>query len=628
MNDKRVLDDQAIRALLEKRAGRPDVAGRLATARSVAAATSQRRRSRSWLAVVRSPALAGAAGLALLIAIVAANLLAGGGRLPGTGTASGEPTIPARSPLSSTPSPSASPAVAAFGASVLPLTVTQLNAVLGSYSLVGRQLVITGSIQVPVISSHPVCCSSGPPTQPAAILVGSTPLLQVESAAPALLADPFPFLGTFAAKMVDARTLDFEGIVTTSGLGGPIMPSQLPASAAKSGTDQFWLVSGWIAGLEADLPCPAAPDQNPTGPQYGCGRNASLSDTGSQPVSGFELTIPKDGVRVQNDAYDDFAANPEATGTAALPEQAEFLVRAIAVHAAAVNSCPSADYCPFNQVQYYWAVFARIDPWPVVPSAPSPTPAPSFEPVLPLTVEHLTAALGTAPQTLTGRELVITGELVYPTPVASCVGTVSGCHDRVVILGSQPAVAVVPSASTKLPSSLPFRGTFAATLIDATTLQFEGVVTTAADGSPILPTQLPPTWNATGTHPYWLVQGWIAGYDVAVPCQPVPSPSAGPQYYGCGVTSSLGDTAAQPVSGTTFNVPKDGVQVQDRAYDDFAPSPLHLLIGQGGTVPELATFLVDQNLGACPPGIFCTAFGGYHWHIVTRIDPWPDAAQP
>lgn len=358
MNDKPAFDDQAIRALLEKRAGQPDVAGRLAMARSAAAATPQRRGNRVWLAVVRSPALAVAGGLALLVVIVAASLFAGGGRLGGTGTASGEPTTPPRSPQASTASPSASPTVAAFGTSVLPLTVDQLNAVLGSYSLVGRQLVITGSIQVPVISSHPVCCSSGPPSQPAAILVGSTPLLQVESAGPASLADPFPFTGTFAATLIDPTTLQFEGIVMTAADGSPIVPTQLPRTWNATGTHPYWLVQGWIAGFDVAVPC-APVSAQPAGPQYyGCGVTSSLSDTAAQPVSGTSFNVPKDGVQVQDRAYDDFVPDPHLAGPGTVPELATFLVDQT------LGPCPPSIYCSFGS-GLHWHIVTRIDPWPV-----------------------------------------------------------------------------------------------------------------------------------------------------------------------------------------------------------------------------------------------------------------------
>lgn len=255
---------------------------------------------------------------------------------------------------------------------------------------------------------------------------------------------------------------------------------------------------------------------------------------------------------------------------------------------------------------------------PATPVAPA-----AAGPVLPLTVDQVNALMASNPGALNGRQLAITG-------------TISNCRQRggtcpaVLLAGSQPVLAVVASAAASLPSGLPLQGTFAATLIDARTLQYEGVVKTAAGGGPMTPSQLPAIGTPTGTIAYWLVQGWIAGFDVPLPCPTVAGTPTGPQYYGCAVTSSLSDTSAQPVSGTTspdypylsgaFRVPRDGVQVQDRAYDDFAPNPK--LTGHG-TEPELATFLVDQVNGPCPPGIFCTLFGGTHWHIVARMDPWP-----
>ncbi len=247
---------------------------------------------------------------------------------------------------------------------------------------------------------------------------------------------------------------------------------------------------------------------------------------------------------------------------------------------------------------------------PVLPGAAGP--------VLPLTVDQLNALIQTNPAALTGRQLAITGT------VASCVER--GRCPAVILVGSRPQLGVVGAEKTSagaagLASPTGLTGAFVAVLADSRTLTYEQPLGTTADGGAYRPSKLSDVFpKAVTLAQDWLVHGWIAGFDAALPCPTALVPPSGPQYYGCGSTSSLGDTSAQPVSGLTFRVPNDGVQVQDHAYDDFAPDPQ--LTGHG-TEPELATFVVDVVSGPCPPGIFCTFYGGTHWHIVARLDPWP-----
>jgi hypothetical protein len=220
------------------------------------------------------------------------------------------------------------------------------------------QLVITGTIGYPT----PVSSCVGPVTgcrRPVVLLGSYAPVLDVFPIAAVRLPSHLPFRGTFAAQVSDAWNLNYEGVVATAADGSPIMPSELPPLTSSANPDALWLVQGWIAGLEAALPCPLAPGQPQTGPQYGCGSTASLSETDSQPVSDLKLNVPADGVQVQNDAYNGFAPDPQSSGYKSQPEQATFLV-----HVVPVNSCPATDFCPVNRVQYHWAIAARIDPWP------------------------------------------------------------------------------------------------------------------------------------------------------------------------------------------------------------------------------------------------------------------------
>jgi hypothetical protein len=627
MTDKPGLSNEAIRALLERRAGQPDTSGHLAVVRAVAAATPQRRGGRfAWVAG-RMPTLVGAAGLtALALVLVVVGLAS---RTSSSGTPAGSPAAASSSlgpNLSPLPSEASGPIV---------LTADELNGLIAAdpKAVIGQQLVIHGLIQEEYLD-----CTLQPGATPCGtrvFLAGSNPDLVFEASeqlrlGAASITLPRPQMGTFAVVVVDDHTLGYEGLVAMSSAGDAFVPSQLPdPSNAGSGVERgYWLVDGWISGLGVTPSCPSIPPPASTAPpQYSCGgTGALLSDGAQQPVTitsgGFSVNGGAGSVLVQNGAYQEFAPAPVSNGLQTRPEEATFLVEETYA-----STCPESTSCGIDLAGYHWGIVARVDPFPVVvaPPTPSPSPAASSEPVLPLTVEHLTAVLATAPQSLLGRQLVITGELVYPTPVSSCSGAVAGCHDRVVLLGSQPVVRVVPSAFATLPGSLPFRGTFAATLNDATTLQYEGIVATAPDGGPISPSQLPQLGPLAGADTYWLVKAWIAGLEAALPCPiAIGGSDTGPQY-GCGRNASLSDTESQPVADLQLTVPADGVQVQNDAYDNFAPDPRS--IGYQSQ-PEQATFLIKANHGSCPPGFFCPVFTGPHWQIVARIDPWPLAAEP
>jgi len=255
--------------------------------------------------------------------------------------------------------PPATPIVPTAAEPVLPLTIDQLNAILlrNSSALLGRQLVITGTIELnlQVILGGP-CCSPRPDGQQA-ILVGSIPSLGFEVVTGgASLPAHLPFTGTFAATMRDTRTLEYGAVVRLTSPGGAFLPSELPEPANTAGGG-LWLARGWIAGFDHPFPCPSflGPFK---GPQYnGCGAQSSLSDTGSQPVSGETFRVPSGGILIQDRAYDDFAPDPQLTAAGTQPEQATFLV-----HAVLVDRCGN---CLITADDYHWAIVARIDPWPV-----------------------------------------------------------------------------------------------------------------------------------------------------------------------------------------------------------------------------------------------------------------------
>ncbi len=629
-NDGPVLSDDAIRELLEQRAGRSEIDGRLAAIRSAAAATPQGRSGRLRFGFARVP-VAGAAGLASAGVLIVLVALAAGWRLPATGTGPG-----ASGPRSFEPSggPPATPIAAGATEPVTPLTVDLLNALLRAdpQSLSGRQLVITGIIgrPLPVQSCPPAACDE------TVVLRGSQPVLTVKPAgtpasdARVLAAHANDLSGPFAAHLVDGRTLDYEGPVVVGTDGGALLPSQLPDPSDQGVSTEFHLVRGWIAGIADPSPCPLLRFSPPPGPQYGCGRQAILSDGPYQPVTANSFVMPPTGILVQNDAYQDFAPQPIIerlrNGGPGLtqPEQATFLVRVAPSESAL---CPAASPCPLITL---WAIQARVDPWsgPPLVAAASPSPEPSAPSnaappaVSPLTVNQLNAYMAMNSQSPAGRQLVVSGTILLDMTADFCVQPCTGWY----LADSNPRLWVEPGQARGSPpwkGGTPVTGAFAAVLTDNLVLDYQAPVSLAPDGSDRFPSQLPNPTLETATSGDWLVQAWLVGSLVAPACPLLSiSRSADGSEYGCGAPTFLSDTEVPLGAVTSLTSPLTGVQVQNGAYAAFAPS-----FDASDPVPEQATFLVRTVFtGGC--GACLVTSADYHWEILTRIDPWPVPALP
>jgi hypothetical protein len=644
MNKRPEISDDSIQAMLEGRAARGQTAGLLASVRLAAAATPQQRAGRIVFGLPRGPIAAGVVGFASLAILLLALGLATGWRLPGVATASGGPSgsqAPGNS--SSTASIPASPPAAA--GPVLPLTVEQLNVLLATNpkSLSQRQLVIDGTVEGNPVTISQVCQAAG--CTPTVFLAGSQPLLGVE---PVGDIGPGPWdrngaalTGPFAAVLVNGNTLDYQGAVRTTGGGAAFRPSQLPDPSGPNVGVGYWLVQGSIAESSVEPPCAAELATPYPGPQYTCGRTSWLSDDASAAASGVSLSPPIT-IRVQNDAYQDFAPSASSNGSLVQPEQATFLV-----HATYIPACgPTAD-CFIPPANYHWAIVTRLDPWPVVPAGPatstSPPPLPEAQaPVLPLTVDQLNALTATDASSLVGRKLVIKGTVERNQTAISCFGTVGPCAP-VVLVGSNPVLGVVSHPNQRatpsgggawVPDGVRLTGPFAAVLADSHTLDYQGSVLTTDDGGTLLPSQLSNLAFGSVADEI-LVHGWIAGMIDSVPCpsDPNATPGVGPQY-GCGRTAILSDDSFQPVTVNSFVLPPNGIQVQNDAYQEFAPTPGSESVASGSTPrlshPEQATFLVRlvaPASGSC--GLLTCPLRTYRWEILSRLDPWPvTAAEP
>ena len=641
MNERPELSDDALKALLETRAGRASTDGLLTSVRLAAASTPQRRTGRFGrsgpFGLLRGSLGAGLAGATSLVLLVLALGIASGGHLPGVTTPSDRPS--ASGPASSLQSvqPPATPVVPAVAGPVLPLTVDQLNALMAAdmNGLIGRRLVITGSLGT--VEGTPVASCilvPSPAVAPAIcnqriVLVGSTPQLQITS----IPADvSLAGLVTLSGVLLDSGRLEFEAMVTPSPTGGALLPSQLihPIPAGPSG--RYWLVTGWITGVTASLPCPRPAIPPATGPQYGCGRTAYLTDASfgvaadasNFGLGGPSLSAPLNALQVQNDAYQTFAPPPPAgaspqlaasgsdTGPLGQPRFGTFLVQAWTVACGPTQSCVQP---AFN----HWAIVARLDPWPE--PAASATPAPSVESpapssgdmsaVRPLTVDELNTFMTMNSQSPSGRQLVITGTISLNMMAMLCKTPCTGWF----LQGSDPNLWVNFDTYSGPRPLIPPEGlrlTFAATMGDGFVLDYQGQVSTTSDGGAFRPSQLPDPAAADAGTGDWLVQGWIVAGPLAVLCpQPPQSPYDGPQYT-CAGLDILSDSEFLPSLSDPFAIPADGIRVQNGAYDKTAPAP-----SSTGAIalPEQATFLVR-------------ATANYHWQIVARVDPWPFPTTP
>jgi len=504
------------------------------------------------------------------------------------------------------------------GQPVLPLTADQLDAILlaNSNALMGRELVITGVLLPERAPCLPGSCDS-------ATLSGTSPAITVIGSPARPLAGEGA-LTTFAARMGSSRILSYEGPVGVGFAGSPLSPSELGAQEGATHISGLQLVEGWITGRLDPLPCPKQPVAPSPGPQWGCGETAILSDNDIQPQTSDSFTIPPTSLQVQNGAYQDFAPGPTSPvdpSSSALhlsePELATFLVMPVYE-----TSCPPSDFCPFQPLKDHFQIVGRVDPWPAPGQTVAPEPGPSsspaaVQPVQPLTVAQLNAFMAMNSQSPDGRQLVITGTVELMTPITSCATSVD-CP-MLVLQGSNPLLTIDRTEDVgPVSKSSPVIGvpsTFAATLVNGTSLRYQGPVDTQADGTAWLPSQLPNPPKPELGNAYWLVQGWISSPALDPVCgvqlhQTLePSPS-GPQY-GCTAPTMLTDDDSDP---TLPGAPT--IRVQDGGYVEFGPWPSS---HAPGDVPEAATFLLQA---------VSIPAEGPHWQVVARIDPWPVPALP
>ena len=262
---------------------------------------------------------------------------------------------------SPTPTPSASPAVA-----VTVRSAAELAALLGAdrASWVGRVVFVDGQ----VLTGPAPSCAPGS-TCPIGLLGGTNErVLATTYTASQLLPDTdYPTNGVMALIVRD-QGLEYLGYMGYNDDNTFVfrVDQLLDPQSGPRGPEMV-IVTGWLVDSALPFPCPTV-DGPPDTPFETCGA-AWVTTKETQPVivspgGTASVVPPRSAVRVQSEAYTEFAADPafEANGVAHIPRLGTYLLRLV--------SNPSSASKPSRG----WQVVARLDPSPVS-VGPSPSVA-------------------------------------------------------------------------------------------------------------------------------------------------------------------------------------------------------------------------------------------------------------
>lgn len=429
MTGHTAIDDDAIRAMLDERAGRigaptVDIATIVAAAGQRAIGfTIWRRPPTAWTG------LAAAVAVVVLTASVALLPLTGRPASSATGGPLGSLTSgPAASVRSGDPGRSASSEAAG------PPLVTA--AVLGelvrtrSAELAGRYAVVRGPIRLAV--PDPGCVGSGCSVATLDGAGGGFTIRVLEPLRTSLSLENAVFPPRFIlVRFTDAeRELPVLEALSELAMGaapGPTVTAAELANRQASGT--YAIVDGWLVRTPVHS-CPVPPPElvPPSGrPVYGCPADEYLTDQAYQPVRADGSFVgPADGLSVPSTSYDRFAPDPASAPHGGVePRRAVYLLRAEQLY------CPPGARCARLVA---WVVVDRLDPIPGVAPV-TPTEGPEF-PVVPPPNGSAWSVAELAGLGFTGpAEYVVRGYLVA-TPPLRCLDPPApsgrpdyGCHE-------------------------------------------------------------------------------------------------------------------------------------------------------------------------------------------------------
>jgi hypothetical protein len=469
-------------------------------------------------------------------------------------------------PALAPPGPLASPSPSAPGnlPVVRVLTGAELAALAHDTDQVGR--VVVAKVDLITLS-----CSGGCPPR--------TTLMADSSVAVGGLLDAAP--SEVAAFRVERQSVVRLGSVELDGDALTWSVYGILGRAATEFADHLLAVDGWLV----QTPVHFCGGEFNLDERFSCGRKAYITPDEVQiasrrPGGGLSIRGPGDhSLRVQNNAYDDFAPSPEMDSIGITePRRGTYLVR--------WAGCANGPQ-PTQQVWQpptvapscsFWELVGRVDPLSVSPSislSPSPSPTP-----LELTV--------------------------YTEAEATELATDPANEGRVVIVAVD--------------------GGFLAVRSEGGTVQV-GSVTLVAGGA----------WSVADVRAYRggqdlgliPVRGWLVETSAECPAPPQifdDDPTNDDLSYYCG-GSWLSDEriyTRTPIGADGYTgimeVP-GALHVQAGAYHDFAPDPTW---GERGAEPRQGIYLVKQ--ADCPAVVTgdCPV-----WEMVARLEPWaPVRASP
>jgi hypothetical protein len=353
-------------------------------------------------------------------------------------------------------------------------------------------------------------------------------------------------------------------------------------------------------------------------------------------IKGDELdtpaSMPADGLRVQNGAYDSFAPDPARSGSLELPEprRALYLVRSILQFPA--GWCALCDGRPAY-------IVGRVD----AISAPEATPSPVPPSLTLLTTAEFSRLLAGTPQEERGDRIVIVdGDIKVSTfscpafTAPSCpIGTLVGAEPSLLVW-SDSAPAYVDDARGEwdwLRDTI--KGPLALRLAASGQVELVGPVETLG------PSTVWPLWatvseierlrsfdrrigsDGIAVGPLFVVDAWLVTPMAAECPAPAGSPAPSLAAFACGRVGFLTPEAIQPTTlrGDTIltTVPEGSIRVQNLAYDTFAPDPTWSTVGRLAE-PRRALYLVRSIVDFPQDSCFMCEAGAQAF-VVARLDP-------
>jgi beta-glucanase (GH16 family) len=274
------------------------------------------------------------------------------------------------------------------------------------------------------------------------------------------------------------------------------------------------------------------------------------------------------------------------------------------------------------------AAAALIGPrfWSNPPVAASPTGPILATKVQVLTVDELRAAIATEragglqPQDVVADVSIDASRKTAPLsrecdPVGACqvIGTLHGFDDADGAVAIRQEDRVLPPASDTAALQAPV----ALRLTGRGPVEFLGHVRSAPSGSPTWSVAQALADTATAADEQVVgVNGWLGG-GIEPSCGPAPQGTVPPQPFDCQIRDYLTPDSRRLVTavgsnGYSYAAPRDGLPVQEGAYETYAPNPSY---SDANKDARQATYLLRMVAYEAPDCVNCRS-----WLVVGRLD--------